>query len=140
MSSSASTTAGSTSQLWAPIVFEWSGSPRGRSFLTAEVEPWIDEQDDGPVPPLEASVAAAGRIAATSDVDGETGLAGARSAFELAARIQLPEKVKQELIELRSEHARLMRLQNLLESFASVLEKRNEIREKAAGNGRADLS
>lgn len=112
----------------------------GRSFATAEVQPWTDEQDAGPGPPLEASVAAADRIAAASEVGGEADLAGARSAFELAARIQLPEEVRQELIEMRSEPERLMRLQTLLESFASVLERRNEVRRKAAGNGQADLS
>lgn len=111
----------------------------GRSFDTAEVEPWTDEQDDDPVPLLEASVAAAGRIAAASEADSDADFSGARSAFELAARIQLPEEVKQELIEMRSERQRLARLQDLLERFAGVLERRNEIRIRAAGNGRADL-
>jgi Lon protease-like protein len=112
----------------------------GRSFGTAEVEPWTDEQDDGPVSPIEACVAAADRIAAASEVDSEADFSGARSAFELAARIQLPEGVKQELIEMRSERRRLARLQDLLERFAGVLERRNEIRIRAAGNGRAELS
>jgi hypothetical protein len=85
-------------------------------------------------------VAAAGRIAAASEVDSDADFSGARSAFELAARIQLPEDVKQEMIEMRSEGQRLTRLQDLLERFAVVLERRNEIRIRAAGNGRAELS
>jgi hypothetical protein len=85
-------------------------------------------------------VAAADRIAAASEVDSEADFSGARSAFELAARIQLPEGVKQELIEMRSERRRLARLQDVLERFAGVLERRNEIRIRAAGNGRAELS
>ncbi len=112
----------------------------GRIFHTAEVEPWGDEEDEGPAPPLEASVAAASRIAAASEVDSDADFSGARSAFELAARIQLPEDVKQEMIEMRSEGQRLTRLQDLLERFAVVLERRNEIRIRAAGNGRAELS
>lgn len=112
----------------------------GRTFHTAEVEPWGDEEDERPAPPLEASVAAAGRIAAASEVDSDADFSGARSAFELAARIQLPEDVKQEMIEMRSEGQRLTRLQDLLERFAVVLERRKEIRIRAAGNGRAELS
>ena len=44
--------------------------------------------------------------------------------------------LKQELLELRSERARLDRLAELLERAAEALAREREVRERASGNGK----
>jgi Lon protease-like protein len=111
----------------------------GRSFHTAEIEVFTDEAGQGPAPALEAALEAAARIAAASDLEAEVDVTKARTAFELAALVPLPQEIKQELIESRSEAERLSRLEVLLGNFAGALERRNEIRVRAASNGCAEL-
>src|SRR5207247_8550859 len=83
----------------------------GRSFLTGDVEPVDDDVD----PPEDVDVDRAVRAfrklveVAEADVDEPVGEEGPLS-FELASRVDFGLELKQELLELRSERARLKRL------------------------------
>ena len=63
---------------------------------------------------------------------------GARTplSFQLAARVDFGTVLKQELLELRSERARLDRLADLLAQAAGALAREREVRERASGNGK----
>jgi Lon protease-like protein len=111
----------------------------GRAYRTAEVEPFDD--DDGEMPTdaeteqtLEAFRQLA-RIAEADEVDvpasGDTLL-----SFQLAARVDFGTVLKQDLLELQSERARLDRLVELLGQAATALAREREVRERASGNGK----
>jgi Lon protease-like protein len=109
---------------------------RGRSFMTALVEP-VD--DDG-VAPSEDSVtraAAAFRALATaaeadaSEVD-ET---DDQLSFQLAAQVELAADSKQQLLELRSEQKRLELVAELLDTVRAVLIATRELGDRAKTNG-----
>ncbi|MBX5474455.1 MAG: LON peptidase substrate-binding domain-containing protein [Thermoleophilia bacterium] len=88
---------------------------RGRSFLTAEVEPLEDEWDE-PDAEAAARVTEAFRaLAALMGSDAEPpDAASPQFSFEVAARVEIAPEAKHELLELRSERARLERLRELL--------------------------
>jgi Lon protease-like protein len=111
----------------------------GRSFRTAEVEPF--EDDEGEVPTeaeAERTLEAFRRLAAIAEADevdvpvvDETPL-----SFRLAARVDFGTVLKQDLLELRSEPERLDRLVELLGQAATALAREREVRERASGNGK----
>jgi ATP-dependent Lon protease len=111
----------------------------GRSFRTAEVEPF--EDDEGEVPTeaeAERTLEAFHRLAAIAEADevdvpvvDETPL-----SFRLAARVDFGTVLKQDLLELRSEPERLDRLVELLGQAATALAREREVRERASGNGK----
>lgn len=111
----------------------------GRSFLTAEVEPFEDEPS-GEAPSTVSAERASElfeRLAAVADADVRRpdGSSGSL-AFEIASHIDFGHAPKQELLELRSEGKRLERLVELLEQALSVMTREREIRERASTNGR----
>ena len=57
-------------------------------------------------------------------------------SFRLGARVDFGTMLKQELLELRSERARLDRLVDLLGHAANALAREQEVRERASGNGK----
>ena len=57
-------------------------------------------------------------------------------SFQIAARIDFGTEPKQELLELRSELARLRHLLPLLEAAIEAVQREREIRERAAANGK----
>ena len=57
-------------------------------------------------------------------------------SFQLAARVDFGHELKQELLEIRSERARLHRLAELLERAAEALVREREVRDRASGNGK----
>jgi ATP-dependent Lon protease len=62
---------------------------------------------------------------------------GTRSlSFEVAAHVDFGTSPKQELLELRSERARLDRLAELLDAALVAMTREREIRERASANGR----
>ena len=112
----------------------------GHSYRTADVEPFDDDPDDDV--PTEAETERTleafhrlAEIAEAEDVDvpaiGEEPL-----SFRLAARVDFGTMLKQELLELRSERARLDRLVDLLGHAAAALAREREVRERASGNGK----
>jgi Lon protease-like protein len=111
----------------------------GRSYRTAEIEAF--EDDDGELPTdaeTERTLEAFRQLAAIAEADevdipaaGETLL-----SFQLAARIDFGTVLKQDLLELQSERARLDRLVELLGQAATALAREREVRERASGNGK----
>ena len=61
---------------------------------------------------------------------------GVALSFQLAARVDFGHELKQELLELRSERQRLVRLTELLERAVAGLTREREVRERASGNGK----
>jgi Lon protease-like protein len=111
----------------------------GRSYRTAEVEPF---EDEGEAAPTEAetqrTLEAFRRLAVVAEAEevdvpatGEEPL-----SFRLGARVDFGTMLKQELLELRSERARLDRLVDLLGHAANALAREQEVRERASGNGK----
>jgi Lon protease-like protein len=111
---------------------------RGRSYLTGEIEA-IDDKDEAPPGPAqidEALVLFRQLVkAAGADVDEPEGSDGPLS-FELAARVDFGLEPKQELLELRSERARLRRLCQLLARAVEAVARERAVRERAQTNGR----
>jgi ATP-dependent Lon protease len=111
----------------------------GRSYRTADVEPFDD--DDGELPSdaeTERTLEAFRRLAVIAEAEEVDIPAAAEEAlsFRLAARVDFGTVLKQELLELRSERARLDRLVDLLGHAASALAREREVRERASGNGK----
>jgi Lon protease-like protein len=109
---------------------------RGRSFLTAEVEPLADE---GLGADRKAAVRAIGAFRAlvalagaeVDDLDEES----PQLSFELAARVELAAEAKQRLLELRSEQDRLVLVGELLDVVRNALIASHELNERAKRNG-----
>ena len=70
-----------------------------------------------------------------ADVD-EPDLAAPALSFELAGRVDFGTELKQELLELRSERARLLRLAELLDRAVQAVTLEREVRDRASGNGK----
>ncbi len=110
---------------------------RGRSYITAEVEPIGDEPDEPDPETIERALTLFRRlIEATESAAEEPDLDGAQLSFDLAARIDFGIDVKQELLELRSPRERFERTIELLEEALEAVELENELRRRAAGNGK----
>lgn len=110
----------------------------GRSFQTAEIEPFEDE----PAPAGAELIARALGL-----YDRLVGLTGAilpppdpddpQLSFVLAGRLELLPEAKLPLLGSRSEAERLARVCELLEAGAAELERRLALAERARGNGHA---
>lgn len=109
---------------------------RGRAFLTAEVEPVVD---DGGTPDADAAerVAEAFRaLAAAAGAEPEE--PDERSpllSFEVAARVELAPEAKQQLLELRSEPERLEKVRELLDGAREAILAARRLGEHAKRNG-----
>jgi Lon protease-like protein len=109
---------------------------RGRSFRTAEVAPLDDEWEE-PAPEAAVRVVEAFRALAAAagaeadDPDPEL----PQLSFAIAARVELPAEAKQELLELRSEPARLGRLAELLDAARETVLATRRLGEAAKKNG-----
>ena len=110
----------------------------GRSFVTAEVEPVEDDADEAADDEeVERALDLFRRLAEVTEADvDEPDLAAPALSFELAGRVDFGTELKQELLELRSEPARLRRLIEALDRAVQAMLLEREVRERAAGNGR----
>jgi ATP-dependent Lon protease len=117
--------------------FRLRGLTSGRVFLTGDVEPVDDEDDEADESDTEQALALFRRLveAAGGEVD-EPDEASGPLSFQIAARIDFGTEPKQELLELRSEPARLRQLCPLLEAAIEAVQREREIRERAATNGK----
>ncbi len=109
----------------------------GRSFSTAHVEAVGDE--DARVAPESAARALHAFKKLVEIVEAEVELPDPLSpqlSYELAGRVELEPEAKQELLELRSERARLERVAELLEGAAASVALAEEARRRASGNGK----
>ncbi len=109
----------------------------GRIFLTGDVEPVDDDDDEADETENEQALALFRRLveAVGGDIDEPDDDAGPLS-FQIAARIDFGTEPKQELLELRSEPARLRHLVPLLEAAIEAVQREREVRERAATNGK----
>jgi ATP-dependent Lon protease len=109
----------------------------GRIFLTGDVEPVDDEDDEEDAAVSEEALSLFRRLvdAAGGDVD-EPDDDAAPLSFQIAARVDFGTEPKQELLELRSEPARLRQLCPLLEAAIEAVQREREIRERAGTNGK----
>lgn len=112
----------------------------GRSFRTADVEPVDDVDAAADQAEVARAVANLRRVAelAGADTDDLEPVTAAPS-FELAARVELEPRLKQGLLESRSESERLRRLVRLLDGAADALAARAERARVAASNGHVKL-
>lgn len=111
----------------------------GRSFATAEVDEIADEGDQPTEEEEEQCVAAYQRVVAAAEADlDDLDRGGDSLAFQIAARIDLGPEVKQDLLELRSERERVLRLAPLLDRAAEAVLREREIRRRASSDGRVE--
>jgi Lon protease-like protein len=113
----------------------------GRSFLTAVIAPFDDGADAEPPTPEEtaACLRAYGELVREVEADAEEpDLTADSLAFELAGRIAFEAGAKQELLELRSERARVALLIGMLDRAVEQVRRRRRIRTRAAGNGHVE--
>jgi Lon protease-like protein len=109
----------------------------GRAFQTAEVEPVEDDDDPAEPEDVERAVSIFRRLVELTDTDvDEPASDSPMLAFELAARIDFGNELKQELLEIRSPQERVVRLTQLLERAAEAITLEKEVRDRAAGNGK----
>ena len=109
----------------------------GRSFQTAEVEPYEDEDDDRDDETAERAFALYRRLAALVPAPpDDPNPDAALLSFEIGARVDFGAEPKQQLLELRSEAERLTLVCELLERAAEALETERDLRARAAQNGK----
>jgi Lon protease-like protein len=110
----------------------------GRTFPTAEVEPFEDELvevESGAH--VEQVLELFDQLAAVAgaEIEQPDGASGSLT-FEIASHVDFGHEPKQELLELRSEQQRLDRLAELLEHALTLMKREREIKERASTNGR----
>jgi Lon protease-like protein len=113
----------------------------GRSFDTGEVEPVVDAADEPVAADVERALDLLRRLAEMAGADIEGLEVTTRSpSFELAARVDFEPRLKQRLLELRSEPERLQTLAELLEWATKMLELQQAGSRIAQQNGKVQLS
>ena len=97
-----------------------------------------DDEEDPSAEQLERTVGLLRRVAELAEAELPDDLATGAGAISwlLAARVTLEPRLKQRLLELRSEPARLEQLSGLLEAAAQALEQRHAAAKLAVTNGR----
>ena len=118
--------------------FRLAHETEGRPFRTAEVEPVEDDDEPATEAEVEEAMAMFRRLVTVAEADEiEEPEAGASAlSFQLASKVDFGHELKQELLELRSERQRLVRLAELLERAVAGLTREREVRERASGNGK----
>lgn len=110
-----------------------------RSYLTADTEPFEDSEELPGPEAYEACLTEYRRVVTAASLDLEEPAAGYRGlAFQIAAQIELASAAKQQILELRSEVARLAQVQDLLKE-ASNETRRKMIEHRASTNGHVHL-
>jgi Lon protease-like protein len=114
---------------------------RGRSFHTGEVEPVVDADDPADPDDVERALALFNRLKELTGsevavpTDDEAPL-----SYALAARVELAPEAKQDLLQELSERVRMERVGELFVEAAATVERQRRASERAATNGKVDLS
>ena len=117
--------------------FRLRGMTGGRSFQTGEIEPVVDEPGEPDDEQVAGALALLQRVAELAGADvADLELHTREPSFELVARVEFEPRLKQDLLEQRSEPARLRTVARLLEGAARALEQRQERSRLASTNGR----
>ena len=112
----------------------------GRIYRTATIESVEDDHDPPSSDDVDRALEVFGRLVEVTESD-EVQQPDPQSAilsFELAARVEFGPELKQELLELRSERERLLRLAELFEVAVQGLKLEKDVRERASGNGKVE--
>jgi Lon protease-like protein len=110
----------------------------GRSFLTGRVTPLPDEESDADPKVAEACLEAFREVADAAGADPDEPGGDHPLSFRIAGQVAFEPRLKQELLELRSEPARLARLTDMLTAAAKLVRRRDLIRKRAATDGHVD--
>jgi len=109
----------------------------GRSFVTANVEPFADQDDPADDTDIDRALALFGRLAELTESDV---VAPERDtpelSFAIAGRFELSPELKQELLAESSERVRLVRLCELLGIAAETVERQKDVAARAQSNGK----
>ena len=109
----------------------------GRSFVTASVEPFADQDDPADVADVDRALALFGRLVELTGSELEPPEPDTPTlSFALAGRFELSPDLKQELLTESSERIRLVRLCELLALAAETVARQKEIAARAHGNGK----
>lgn len=109
----------------------------GRSFVTASVEPFADQDDPADGNDIERALSLFVKLAELtgSDIDPPDRQTPELS-FAVAGRFELSPDLKQELLSESSERIRLTRLCELLTIAAETVERQRDVAERAQSNGK----
>jgi ATP-dependent Lon protease len=118
--------------------FTLHGLTGGRAFHTGEVDALHDDDTQSTAAQRDRATELLRRVAelAEAELDNDPAGRSETPSWQLAARVTLEPKLKQRLLELRSEAARLEHLSALLEAAAKALEERQAAAALAQSNGR----
>ncbi len=109
----------------------------GRSYRTAEIEP-LEDEDDPPAGEDVEHVLELYRelLRLTGSPAEEPSLDVADFSFDLGARIDFGDELKQELLEMLSPRERVERMVELLEAAVEGVRAEQAVRSRAEGNGK----
>jgi Lon protease-like protein len=111
----------------------------GRSFQTATVEPVADEPGTADPGDTANALELFHRLVELTGAEvEEPRLTEEQLSFELAGRFEFAPELKQRLLQLTSERARMHLLAELLAGAAAAVEREREVADRAQGNGRVD--
>ena len=112
----------------------------GRSFLTATVLAFEDDEDTPARDVVDRALGLFGRLREVTGSDVDPPAAGVpQLSFALAGRVELPPEEKLELLRDRSEPSRLERVCALFEAAIAGAERMRVAAERATRNGRVEL-
>ena len=113
----------------------------GRSFQTGRTTPLLDDDDPADDESIERALELFERLRELTASEVEAPPADSpQLSYALAARVELEPEVKQSLLQGTSERVRLERVCELLVDAAGMVERHRRAAERAATNGRVDLS
>jgi ATP-dependent Lon protease len=111
----------------------------GRAFHTGQIEPIEDDDLDAEPADAQRALGLFRRVAELAEAETTEPEPSRRLSYEIAARIELPLGLKQELLESQSEPERLRRLSQALDGIAELLTKQKELRDLSSRNGHKRL-
>lgn len=110
-----------------------------RSYLSAETQPFADEDTEVDHELEAACMRSLEEMATTTGTDADAfDVSGENVAWQIASQVDLGVEFKQDLLELRSENERLARLSSALDVATAAVARRKDIQRRAAGNGKVD--
>jgi Lon protease-like protein len=110
----------------------------GRSYLTARIAPVPDEDAVADPRTAEVCLEAFREVADEAGASTDEPQGDAPLSFRLAGQVAFEPRLKQDLLELRSETERLARLTEMLRAAAQLVRRRNVIRKRAAMDGHVE--
>jgi ATP-dependent Lon protease len=113
----------------------------GRSFQTGRTSPLLDDDDPADASAVEHALELFEHLRelTVSEVEAPPG-DSPQLSYALASRVELEPEIKQGLLQATSERVRLERVSDLLVDAAATVERHRRAAERAATNGKVDLS